>query len=226
MSRVTVARKKQFLAGPAGRLEALLEYPRHTRPVATAVVCHPHPQYEGSMNNKVAYTLARAAVEAGAAALRFNFRGVGESDGEWGQGRGELADFFAAERWLEERHRADGPALPRWRLGFSFGAAIVIAASLETPCARLVTVAPPADHFDDYGLDTKAEPRRRQWLLVQGTNDEVVPAEAVMSWARALEDPPEIAAFDGVGHYFHGQLTELRARVIASLAQHEGKEDR
>ncbi len=218
MSRGATVREQRFIEGPAGRLEALLEYARNSRPAATAVVCHPHPQYEGTMNNKVAYALARAAVEAGAVALRFNFRGVGKSEGEWGQGRGELADFCAVECWLESRYRSAGSALPKWRLGFSFGAAIVIAASLETPCAHLVTVAPPVDRFDKYGMDVGAAPKARRWLLVQGADDEVVSPAAVTAWARALEKPPETEVFDGVGHYFHGRLTELRARVIASLA--------
>lgn len=189
----------------------MLEYGE--RPAATAVVCHPHPLYQGTMHNKVVYTLARAAVQSGAAALRFNFRGVGHSEGRHDNGRGELEDFRAAERWLEARY----PGLARWRLGFSFGAAIVIRASSEDSCDVLVTVAPPVDRFSDYALDGSA-PQARRWLLAQGDGDEVVSAEATLAWARSLGRPPEVAVFEGVGHFFHGNLTVLRRRVCATLS--------
>jgi alpha/beta superfamily hydrolase len=203
-----------WIEGPAGRLEAIREYDPAVSLRANAVVCHPHPQYEGSMENKVVYTLARAAVAAGAMALRFNFRGVGASAGEYGQGRGERDDLRAAETWLETRC----PDRPRWRLGFSFGAAIVIAASSESACEALVTVAPPADRLADYGLETAASPRAGRWLLVQGDRDEVVSPAATLKWARSLANPPELAVFKGVGHYFHGELTPLRERVAKMLA--------
>lgn len=210
-------REKLFFSGPAGCLEAVLEYPRNKPVTAAATVCHPHPQYEGTLENKVVYTLARAAMEAGAAALRFNFRGVGESEGGYGEGRGELEDFRAAERWLEARY----PDVARWRLGFSFGAAIVIEASGSESCDRLVTVAPPADRFSEYGLDGEAGPRAGHWLLVQGDADEVVSPEATLAWARALASPPEVAVFEGVGHYFHGNLTALRERVREALVDEQ-----
>ncbi|MGH8272856.1 MAG: alpha/beta hydrolase [Gammaproteobacteria bacterium] len=213
MSRVAVKREKLFFPGPAGRLEAVLEYPRNEPVGAAGTVCHPHPQYRGTMENKVVYTLARAAVEAGAVALRFNFRGVGKSEGRYGEGRGELEDFRAAEHWLEARY----PNLARWRLGFSFGAAIVIAASVGEPCDRLVTVAPPADRLQEYGLSPEAAPQAGRWLLVQGDADEVVSPQAALDWARSLASPPESAMFEGVGHYFHGHLTPLRERVRKAL---------
>jgi alpha/beta superfamily hydrolase len=202
-----------FLDGPAGRLEGVLDMQRAARPRAMAVVCHPHPQYEGTLHNKVAFTLARAAVESGAVALRFNFRGVGKSTGSYGEGRGELEDFQAAERWMSE-HYGD---LPRWRLGFSFGAAIVLNASLDAGCDALVTVAPPAGRLGDYGLEREGRPEARHWLLAQGDADEVVSARATLDWARAFDAPPEIAVFEGVGHFFHGHLTALRKKVRAML---------
>jgi alpha/beta superfamily hydrolase len=166
MTRTASERKNFFIPGPAGRLEAVLECPRDSAPRANAAVCHPHPLYQGTLNNKVVFTLARAGVEAGAAALRFNFRGVGASEGAWDGGRGEAADLRAVEQWLANRF----PGLPRWRLGFSFGAAMIIKVSLARPCAIMVTVAPPVTQFGDYGLSGGA-PRAARWLLVQGDAD-------------------------------------------------------
>lgn len=205
-------REAVSVSGPAGRLEAMLEGP--ARPVATAVVCHPHPLFRGTMYNKVAYTLARAAAQSGAATLRFNFRGVGASEGTFDHGNGELEDCLAAERWLRERH----PGLACWRLGFSFGAAMVLKASLGERCEVLVTVAPPADRFAEYSLDGAA-PEVDHWLLAQGDGDEVVSAPAALAWARGLDRPPEVAVFEGVGHFFHGSLTALRRRVCATLSR-------
>lgn len=208
------ALEREFLpiSGPAGDLEALLERPREVDPVAAAAVCHPHPQFGGTLNNKVTFTLARAAVAAGAVALRFNFRGVGRSAGGYGNGRGELEDLQAVEHWLARRY----PTLPRWRLGFSFGAAIAIKGSLREHCAVLVTVAPPADHFPEYGVN--GAPRADRWLLVQGARDEVVDIETVLDWAYGLQQVPEIRIFEDAGHFFHGRLAELRESVLGFLA--------
>ena len=212
MARGAIERETHSLEGPAGTLQAVLEYPREKDPAAVAVVCHPHPLYGGTLDNKVAFTLARAAVEAGAAALRFNFRGVGKSAGEFDHGRGEAADLEAVEKWLRGRW----PELPVWRLGFSFGAAMALKRTAEVPCSILVTVAPPASHFADYGFSADA-PRAAHWMLVQGDADEVVDPGAVLSWARGLDSPPEIEVVEGAGHFFHGRLTTLRERVVDFL---------
>lgn len=219
MNRAAVLREERLIGGPAGQLEAVLEYSREAAPRARAVVCHPHPLYQGTLNNKVAFTLARAAVEAGAETLRFNFRGVGKSEGKFDDGRGELHDLQAAERWLAARH----PHLPSWRMGFSFGAAMALRASVESPCDVLVTVAPPAGRFAEYGLQG-AQPRSRRWLLIQGDADEIVDAQAVLRWAHELTPGPEVAVLRGAGHFFHGRLTELRRIVLEFLQQSGGKE--
>ena len=113
--------------GPVGKLECLLERPRDSAPVAVAVVCHPHPAHGGAMTNKVTHTLARAFVSNGCAAMRFNFRGVGKSDGSYAEGDGELDDALAVADWLTE----EIPGIPLWLAGFSFGGAIAVRASLE-----------------------------------------------------------------------------------------------
>jgi hypothetical protein len=200
------------LVGPAGRLEAILEIPALPGiPRAIAVVCHPHPLYQGTMHNKVAYTLARSALAAGAAALRFNFRGVGASAGRHDGARGETDDALAALDWLAARWPSAAP----WLLGFSFGAQVALRAVVQRSIAKLVTVAPNAPGF----LPDHPGPPGCPWLLVQGLDDEVVPADAVLGWARALPHPPRVVALPGVGHFFHGHLHELKDAAAAFLGE-------
>jgi hypothetical protein len=207
--------EKWLLSGPAGPLEALLEPPEGGPPRALAVICHPHPLHGGTLHNKVAHMLARAARTAGAAALRFNFRGVGASGGVHGDGLGEAEDAAAAIAALQQRH----PGLPLWLLGFSFGACVALrraqldAGQGRVP-ARLVTVAPPAAC---YGFVTAASPGC-PWLLLQGGADEVVDAAAVKQWAQGHAPAPRIVWMDGAGHFFHGRLTELRDHTVAFLS--------
>jgi alpha/beta superfamily hydrolase len=200
------------LIGPAGPLETLLEVPADlTAPHAVAVICHPHPLYQGTLHNKVAYTLARSALGCGAPALRFNFRGVGTSAGSFDDAAGETDDALAA---LDLMH-ARWPDAERWLLGFSFGAQVALRAAAQRPLAKLVTVAPNVPRFR---ADHPAAPDC-PWLLVQGLEDELVPAAEVLAWAGALGRPPRIASFPGVGHFFHGHLHELRDAVSTFLSE-------
>jgi alpha/beta superfamily hydrolase len=197
---------KLMLTGAAGEIEALLDHP-DGEPAAVAVVCHPHPLIQGTMHNKVAHMLARALTDLGALALRFNFRGVGASAGEHDRGDGEADDTVAVAGWMRERH----PDLPFWLGGFSFGAMVALRAAPRLEPAALVTVAPPVER-----LDALARPGC-PWLLLQGEDDDVVGAQAVLEWARAFEPPPEIATFPGVGHFFHGNLNALRDTITERL---------
>lgn len=202
----TASKQSVTVDGPAGRIEALLEMPRLPEPRAVAVLCHPHPQFQGTMLNKVVHTLARAALELEAAALRFNFRGVGASDGEYGGGSGEVGDALAVVDFA----RARFAGAPLWLCGFSFGAMVASAAALEARPARLVIVAPPAGRMA--GLLGGEQPRC-PWLIVQGDADEVVPAGEVIDWVDGLEPGPELVVLPGVEHFFHGRLTLLRETV-------------
>lgn len=191
------------LAGPAGELEAMLEGP--DTPRAATVVCHPHPLHAGTMLNKVAHTLARATVDAGGVALRFNFRGVGASAGTYGEGAGEIDDALAAAAWLRSRH----PDLPLFFAGFSFGARVAMYAAGRIACDGLVTVAPAVRLAFAPAFVQPDVP----WLVVQGSADELVDCEDVLAWVNALEPGPELVVMEGVGHFFHGQLTPLRQHV-------------
>jgi|SRR5579885_158607 len=194
--------------GPSGTIEGLLDDP-DTAPAAVAVVCHPHPLQGGTMQNKVAYMLARACNDMGALSLRFNFRGVGRSAGTFDNGIGETDDALAAIDWLTAQH----PGLPLWLGGFSFGSYVALRAQSRRPVQRLVTVAPAVERFDTKDIVQPSCP----WVLVQGMADDVVSPQAVLGWARGLPRPPRIIELAGAGHFFHGRLNELREAVASGF---------
>ncbi len=208
--------ERTALAGPAGPLQALIETPQPeggaTQVVtAFAVVCHPHPLYGGTMDNKVVYTLARTLEQLSAPAIRFNFRGVGSSAGRYDEGGGETDDALAViahgrQRW---------PGAQLWLAGFSFGGAVALLAAVRGEAQRLITVAPGISTVPV----TDAEPPRCPWLIVQGDADEVVPPEAVRAWAQRLSPAPELKMLPGAGHFFHGRLNELRDVVLAFMRE-------
>jgi len=196
------------LEGPAGALETLIETPAglDATPAAFGVICHPHPLHGGTMDNKVVWTLARAFQELGAPTIRFNFRGVGASVGSHDEGPGEVADALAVIAYGRERW----PQAALWLAGFSFGGVVAIRAAASAHPARLVTVAPGITRID-VGTDP---PPECPWLIVQGDADDVVPAQAVIAWARTLVPAPELTVLPGAGHFFHGRINELRDTVL------------
>jgi len=208
MSLRFAAPERLSISGPEGSIEAVVEDPKV--PTASyAVVCHPHPLFGGTMDNKVVTTLARALQETGMATLRFNFRGVGASAGAFDEGNGETADAaavasYGALRW---------PGRQLVLAGFSFGSFVALRLALERDTSRLITVAPPVDRFDFSEL----APPRCPWLVVQGDSDEVVQPQSVYTWAEALKPQPRLVVMPGVGHFFHGHLTQLRDAVIEAI---------
>ena len=207
------ANQSEFIIdGPAGNLQALLESPPDSEATAVAVVCHPHPVHGGTMTNKVAHTLARSFVGVGISALRFNFRGVGQSAGSFDDGNGEVADVLAAVAWLRE----EAPDLPLWLAGFSFGAAMAIRAATQCSPDGLISVAPAVSRF--------AGNRDRQpdcpWLIVQGDQDELVDVAETIAWVNALEPGPELEVFADTEHFFHGKLLLLRNAVEDFVKTH------
>lgn len=197
-------------AGPAGRIEGVLNLPDADGPCPTVVICHPHPLHQGTMDNKVVHTLARAFASAGFAALRFNFRGVGTSEGAYDDGNGETDDALAAMDWVA----AELGQAPSWIAGFSFGSAVALRVASRRNVLGLVTVAPPVLRLG--GATAPAGPIR--WLLVQGEEDDVVLAEDVIAWVNDLEPGPELVLIAGAGHFFHGKLTQLRSAVDGFIA--------
>ena len=202
--------EKLDIAGPAGKLEAILERPGEGALEGAVVVCHPHPQHGGTMHNKVAYTLSRAFVRSGFEALRFNFRVTEGSEGRYDDGIGELDDALAAIEFMRSRHGA----YPLWLAGFSFGAAIAVRAAVATHIDGLISVAPAISRFAS-GLESQPE---CPWLIIQGDVDELVDVEETVTWVDSLEPGPELLIINGGEHFFHGRLTELRQAVMDFVA--------
>ena len=192
--------------GAAGRLEG--RYNAAADPSAPiALILHPHPQHGGTMNNKVVYTLFHAFVHRGFAVLRFNFRGVGRSQGQFDRGEGELADAAAALDWLQAAHPN---AAACWIAGFSFGAWIGMQLLMRRPeIASFIAVAPPANMFDFNFL----APCPASGLIVKGDQDQIVPDEAMQRLVTKLQHQRDIAidyrVVKGADHFFYSRLDEL-----------------
>ncbi|MGY6587955.1 MAG: alpha/beta hydrolase [Wenzhouxiangella sp.] len=195
-----------FLNGPAGRLETLIELPEAdiARP-GVAVLCHPHPLHGGTMRNKVVTIMERALRELGLTTVRFNFRGVGESEGTFDDGVGETDDLNAVVSWVRETC----PDTDLWLAGFSFGAYISLRAAQDLPVRQLISIAPPVER---YGFDQLIPPNC-PWLVVQGDEDEVVSSEAVQNWAESMDQPLDFVMMEGTGHFFHRRLMDLRGLI-------------
>ncbi len=200
------------IAGPAGEIEALVEIPAADGPATATrfgVVCHPHPLYGGTLDNKVVYTIARAFVELGVPSIRFNFRGVGGSAGSYDEGNGETTDALAVIAYGRERW----PGAALWLGGFSFGGAVAVRAAAQSAPETLVTVAPGITRVDMTGVDSPRCP----WLIVQGDADDVIEPAAVLDWAQRQSPRPTISLLAGAGHFFHGRLHEVRATILDFL---------
>ena len=189
-----------LIDGPAGPLEIAFQQPA-TAATALALICHPHPVHGGTMDNKVVQTLAKAFLELGYATMRFNFRGVGKSAGSFDEGIGETEDDAAALAWARAQV---SPSLPLIAAGFSFGCFVQSRLLPRSQPQQLVLVGPAVSRFQlaEVPKDT---------LVVHGEEDDVVPLDAVMTWARPQGLP--VTVFPGTGHFFHGRLTELKAVV-------------
>ncbi len=188
--------------GPAGAIACAIDEPA-AAPRGVAVLCHPHPQHGGTMDNKVVQTLARAFLQLGYRVVRFNFRGVGASGGTWDEGRGEVEDALA----VIAAHR--DPAVPLALGGFSFGGFVAATAATRLPEAgraeRLVLVGPATSRFQVPAVPADT-------VVIHGEADDVVPLAATLDWARPQALP--VIVFPGVGHFFHGQLTLLKNQVV------------
>ncbi|MGA2630106.1 MAG: alpha/beta family hydrolase [Terriglobia bacterium] len=204
--------ERLFIPGPAGPLEALLEFDPARQARATAVVCHPHPLFGGTMHNKVVYRVAKAAIIAGLPTLRFNFRGVGSSEGEHADGLGERDDVRAALDYIAGRF----PSLPVVMLGYSFGSAVGLeVGAAEERVVALGGIGVPAGIWDinfPGGV-------RKPVLIVQGTRDLFGPRETVESLFASLAGPKELHWIEGADHFFNARLDEVQEAVRAFLAE-------
>jgi hypothetical protein len=196
------------IEGPVGPLEAVAEAAGSAgihAIDACGVICHPHPLYGGTMDNKVVTTVARALADAGIPTLRFNFRGVGASAGCFDRGEGETEDADAAVRWAQDRWPGSRPILA----GFSFGGYVAVRLAQRRSPKLLIAVAPAVQYF---GVKERSGPLPPS-VVIQGDADDVVDPRAVNSWVEALDPKPRLVMLPGVGHFFHGRLGDLREAV-------------
>ncbi|MFT3664147.1 alpha/beta hydrolase [Piscinibacter sp.] len=197
---------RQLVPGPAGAIECAIDAPERVDEAGLALICHPHPQHGGTMDNKVAQTLARAVLALGWRSVRFNFRGVGASEGRWDEGRGEIDDALAVLAALRREHE------PLLLAGFSFGAYVAAQAAARLPddakAQRLALVGPSTQkqQLPAVPADT---------VVIHGEADDVVPLAATFDWARPQALP--VTVFPGTGHFFHGQLALLKNVLVQQL---------
>jgi hypothetical protein len=195
-----------FIAGPAGRLEALLEEPEDAAPVEAALVCHPHPQYGGTMHNKVVHRIARGLRRTGAVVLRFNYRGVNLSEGSYDHGEGECEDARAAVTYLREHY--DG--LPITVAGFSFGSRIALRLGCEGVGARrVIAVGYPTSYKDNAFLETCTVPR----VFVHSTHDQYGPLEEWHALVDPLPEPKQLILIESQDHFFVDALEKLEEEI-------------
>lgn len=189
------------ILGEAGQLEG--RYSQGSKPEVGVLMCHPHPLFQGTMSNKVVTTITRAAQELGYSTLRFNFRGVGQSQGIHDNGQGEVQDVLSAIRFAQQQG---------WQkillAGFSFGSGMACLASLECPefIAGLFLLAPPVHHFDA----PNQLPYEFETFIYYGDEDEVVPVDEMQDWSERVIPTPHVQVFAGGSHFFHGRLAELK----------------
>lgn len=205
------------IPGPAGRLEALVDDPAAlctsgqprtdsleppSPPRAAVVVAHPLPVQGGTMHAKVVFQAAKAFCRLGCAVLRFNFRGVGASEGEFDEGRGEALDFRAALDFMGERY----PGVTLWAAGFSFGAWIAMeTGAADQRVSVLIGIAPPVALYDFPAVRASAKPK----LFVQGERDELCPLKALREFYAQLQEPKELVVIDAADHLFDGHVSEV-----------------
>ena len=191
------------IPGPAGRLEALLDEGA-TPPRAAVVFGHPHPMHGGTMHTKAVYQGAKGLTRIGCAVLRFNFRGVGSSEGTFDEGAGEMDDFRAALDFMAARY----PGIPLWAAGFSFGSRIALETGADDPrVSVLIGIAPPVNR-DGYTWDRTLMSEKPKFF-VQGDLDELCTLQDMWAFYAKLKEPKELVVIDGARHLFEGKTKEV-----------------
>ncbi len=207
-----------FLAGQAGRLEALLEEPEDSKPVEAVVVCHPHPKHGGTMHNKVVYRLARGLRKSGCVVLRFNYRGVNLSEGEYAHGIGETDDARTALRELQSRY----PYLPLMAAGFSFGSRVALRlTSQERVIRRVVPVGFPTTITDRAFVYEVQVPK----LFIHSTHDNFGPRPEFEKFFETVPKPKEVNWIESPDHFFKDALDQYEATVIRVGLERTGTGD-
>lgn len=200
------AAERIVIDGPAGSLELAVSEPPGV-PAGMALIAHPHPLQGGTLDNKVVQTLAKTFVAMGYAAVRFNFRGVGDSQGTFDDGNGETDDAMAALAYGRQRYGE----VPLALAGFSFGSFVQTRVAQRVGFERLVLIGPAVNRFAVQTVPAET-------IVVHGEEDDVVPLADVFNWARPQQLP--IIVFPGCGHFFHGRLVQLQRIITANYPRH------
>ncbi len=210
--RFPEASTELILRGPAGDIEVAVDLPQpQDERAGTAVICHPHPMQGGTMHNKVVVMVERSLRELGLRTVRFNFRGVGASAGEYDEGRGETLDLLAVAEWVQRVRPNDA----LWLAGFSFGSYVALLAARHLPVKQMISVAPPVGRWDFSAAIAPPCP----WLIVQGEDDDVVEPQKVFDWVDSMGDKPTLVRMPETGHFFHRRLMDLRGAVKNGVRQ-------
>ena len=217
------------IAGPAGRLEALLDEPAEQRGVgsdglvktpangvrAAVVFAHPHTEYGGTMHTKVVYQTAKALTRIGCAVLRFNFRGAGASEGTFTNGPGETDDFRAALELMVAAY----PGAPLWAGGMSFGAWVGLSVGADDPrVSTLIGIAPPLNRYDFEPVARSSKPK----FFIQGERDELCPLKDIREFYARAAEPKELVVIDGADHLFDGRVSEVADAIEDLLGDWSG----
>jgi alpha/beta superfamily hydrolase len=211
---VTVSSTRLFIPGPAGQLQALWRSGGHLENFnRAAIICHPHPFYGGTMENKVVARVARYVSEAGIEAIRFNFRGVGQSAGHFDAGRGEREDLLAVIDYV----RGISPTARLAVAGFSFGAWIALGVGDTHPAINaLVGIAPPVRMFDFEFPNSSSKPR----LIIYAGNDQYTDTPTTEQWLKRANGPVESMLFPDVDHFFGVRVDDVGKKVAEFLQRH------
>lgn len=199
--------QQHFIPGPAGRLESVITLPDDS-PRGLAIVAHPHPLYQGSMDNKIVYILARAFIERQYITVKFNFRGVGQSEGDYAEGKGEIEDVLAVTQFMRDHYEDAQTPLPLLLAGFSFGSGVQAHVAQQLQPDWLVLVAPSVENLQSPPVVEHA----KNTLVIHGDQDTTVPLQSVIQWATPQTLP--ITIVPGAEHFFHGKLPILKNIIL------------
>ncbi len=207
VNHLSIARHKFFISGPTGKLETELGKPS-SNPRGIGVIAHPHPLHGGTMDNKVVQTVFSTLLELDFITVKFNFRGVGQSEGAFRHGAGETEDVIAVAQAVRDQFSNQFTDLPLLLAGFSFGGAVQLLAAKELAPAYLILIAPSVTK-----LNAPAVPETTQCaLIIQGDKDDIVLPEEVFAWAEPASQP--VVVIPGAEHFFHGKLMILRRLIL------------
>ena len=210
------------LPGLAGEIEAITDVPEagFDCAPAVAIICHPRTEDGGSLHSKVVQLIERSLREMGLRTVRFNFRGVGDSAGQFDRGYGETDDLLSVAAWVRKTCQDH----EIWLGGFGFGCFVSTRAAQKLPIQYLISIAPPVDQYDFSALPRPPCP----WLVIQGDEDEETNPESVYQWAESMDEPPQLIKMQEAGHSFHRRLMDLRGVIkngIRRQKQAPGKDE-